>query len=75
MAKEGLFVGGSCGLAVVAAVRAARGLPKDAVVVVLLPDTGRNYVSKVFDDDWILESAGITPEDLSKPYRVFEEGE
>ena len=75
MAEEGLFVGGSCGLAVVAAVRAARGLPKDAVVVVLLPDSGRNYVSKVFDDDWVLESVGITPEDLSKPYRVFEEGE
>ena len=41
---------GSCGMAVVAAVRAARGLPEDAVMVVLLPDTGRNYVSKVFDD-------------------------
>jgi cystathionine beta-synthase len=75
MAEEGLFVGGSCGLAVVAAVRAARGLPKDAVVVVLLPDTGRNYVSKVFDDDWVLGNAGITLEDLSKPYRVFEEGQ
>jgi cystathionine beta-synthase len=75
MAEEGLFVGGSCGLAVVAAVRTARGLPKDAVLVVLLPDSGRNYVSKVFDDDWVLENAGITPEDLSKPYRVFEEGE
>jgi len=74
MREEGLFVGGSCGMAVVAAVRAARGLPDDAVVVVLLPDTGRNYVSKVFDDDWLLENAGITQEDLQRPYRVFEEG-
>jgi cystathionine beta-synthase len=74
MAEEGLFVGGSCGLAVVAAVREAKELPEDAVVVVLLPDTGRNYVSKVFDDDWLLENAEITPEDLKKPYRVFEEG-
>jgi cystathionine beta-synthase len=74
MREEGLFVGGSCGLAVVAAIRAAKGLPEDAVVVVLLPDTGRNYVSKVFDDDWLLENAGITPEELNKPYRVFEEG-
>ena len=75
MAEEGLFVGGSCGLAAVAAVRAAKDLPKDAVVVVLLPDTGRNYVSKVFDDDWLLENSGITLEDLTNPFRVFEEGE
>lgn len=75
MAEEGLFVGGSCGMAVVAAVRAAKELPEEAVVVVLLPDTGRNYVSKVFDDDWLLEHGGATPEDLEKPYRVFEEGD
>jgi cystathionine beta-synthase len=73
MAEEGLFVGGSCGMAVVAAVRVARELPRDAVLVVLLPDTGRNYVSKVFDDDWLVENSGVTPQDLSKPYRVFEE--
>ncbi len=74
MAEEGLFVGGSCGMAVVAAVRAARGLPEEAVVVVLLPDTGRNYVSKVFDDAWLLEHSDVTPEDLERPFRVFEEG-
>jgi cystathionine beta-synthase len=74
MREEGLFVGGSCGMAVVAAVRASKELPESAVVVVLLPDTGRNYVSKVFDDDWVLENSEATPEDLSKPYRVFEEG-
>ena len=74
MAEEGLFVGGSCGMAVVAAVRAAKELAEEAVVVVLLPDTGRNYVSKIFDDDWLLKRAGITLEDLQKPYRVFEEG-
>ncbi len=73
MAEEGLFVGGSCGMAAVAAVRAARGLPESAVVVVLLPDTGRNYVSKVFDDEWLLEHGGVSPEDLTKPHRVFEE--
>jgi len=74
MSEEGLFVGGSCGMAVVGAVRAAKGLPESAVVVVLLPDTGRNYVSKVFDDDWLLANSGATPEDLERPYRVFEEG-
>jgi cystathionine beta-synthase len=74
MREEGLFVGGSCGMVVVAAVRAAKGLPESAVMVVLLPDTGRNYVSKVFDDEWVLENSDATPEDLSRPFRVFEEG-
>ena len=43
--EEGLLVGGSCGMAVVAALRAARDLPADAVVVVLLPDSGKGYMS------------------------------
>jgi cystathionine beta-synthase len=73
MREEGLFVGGSCGMAVVAAVRAAKDLPESAVMVVLLPDTGRNYVSKVFDDEWVLANSEATPEDLSRPYRVFKE--
>ena len=73
MREEGLFVGGSCGMAVVAAVRAAKDLPQSAVLVVLLPDTGRNYVSKVFNDEWVLANSEATPEDLSRPYRVFKE--
>ena len=51
--EEGLLVGGSCGMAVVAALRAAESLPADAVVVVLLPDSGRGYMSKIFNDDWM----------------------
>ena len=51
--EEGLLVGGSCGMAVVAALRAAQDLPADAVVVVLLPDSGRGYMSKIFNDDWM----------------------
>ena len=51
--EEGLLVGGSCGMAVVAALQAARDLPDDAVVVVLLPDGGRGYLSKVFSDQWM----------------------
>ncbi len=51
--EEGLLVGGSCGMAVVAALRAAEGLPSEAVVVVLLPDSGRGYMSKIFNDDWM----------------------
>jgi cystathionine beta-synthase len=51
--EEGLLVGGSCGMAVVAALRAAKDLPADAVVVVLLPDSGRGYLSKIFNDEWM----------------------
>ncbi len=51
--EEGLLVGGSCGMAVVAALRVARDLPDDAVVVVLLPDSGRGYLSKIFNDEWM----------------------
>ena len=60
--EEGLLVGGSCGMAVVAALCAARDLPEDAVVVVLLPDSGRGYLSKIFDDAW-MSSYGFMHED------------
>ncbi|WP_035281897.1 PLP-dependent cysteine synthase family protein [Brevibacterium album] len=53
--EEGLLVGGSSGMAVVGALRTARALPAEAVVVVLLPDTGRGYLGKVFDDAWMHE--------------------
>jgi len=53
--EEGLLVGGSCGMAVVAALEIARTADPDAVVVVLLPDSGRGYLSKIFNDDWMLD--------------------
>jgi cystathionine beta-synthase len=53
--EEGLLVGGSCGMAVVAALRVARGLTPDDVVVVLLPDGGRGYLSKIFNDEWMAD--------------------
>ncbi|SFF08562.1 cystathionine beta-synthase [Actinacidiphila alni] len=51
--EEGLLVGGSCGMAVVAALEVARRLGPDDVVVVLLPDSGRGYLSKIFSDEWM----------------------
>ncbi|MDQ1531925.1 MAG: cystathionine beta-synthase, partial [Microbacteriaceae bacterium] len=51
--EEGLLVGGSSGMAVVAALRAAERLPSDALVVVLLPDGGRGYLGKIFNDRWM----------------------
>ncbi|MHB1613461.1 MAG: cystathionine beta-synthase [Actinomycetes bacterium] len=51
--EEGLLVGGSCGMAVVAALDVARRAGPEDVVVVLLPDGGRGYLSKVFNDEWL----------------------
>ena len=51
--EEGLLVGGSSGLAVAAALEIARELGEDDVVVVLLPDGGRGYLGKIFNDTWM----------------------
>ena len=51
--EEALLVGGSCGMAAVAALKVAEEAGPDAVVVVLLPDGGRGYLSKVFNDAWM----------------------
>jgi cystathionine beta-synthase len=51
--EEGLLVGGSCGTAVHAALVVAAELGPDDLVVVLLPDSGRAYLSKVFNDEWM----------------------
>ncbi|WP_375486022.1 cystathionine beta-synthase [uncultured Jatrophihabitans sp.] len=51
--EEGLLVGGSCGMAVVAAAEVARTAGPDDVIVVLLPDGGRGYLSKIFNEGWL----------------------
>ncbi|HEX7104665.1 MAG TPA: cystathionine beta-synthase [Acidothermaceae bacterium] len=53
--EEGLLVGGSSGMAVVAAVAMAKQMTQDDVVVVLLPDSGRGYLSKIFNDEWMAD--------------------
>jgi len=50
--EEGMLVGGSAGMAVVGAVRVAEADP-DKLVVVILPDSGRSYLSKIFNDAWM----------------------
>jgi cystathionine beta-synthase len=53
--EEGILVGGSTGTAVWAALEVGRQLGPDAVVVVLIPDSGRGYLSKLYDDDWMTD--------------------
>lgn len=60
--EEGLLVGPSCGMAAAAALQVAKDLPADAVVVVILPDGGRGYLAKVFNDSW-MKSYGFMADD------------
>jgi cystathionine beta-synthase len=60
--EEGLLVGGSCGMAAAAALRLAERLGPDDVIVVLLPDSGRGYLSKVFNDQWMASYGFLPPE-------------
>ena len=53
--EESILVGGSGGAAVVGALKMAEGLMEKQVVVTLLPDTGRNYLSKLYSDKWMSE--------------------
>ncbi len=68
--EHGLLVGGSSGMAVAAAVEVAQAGGPGDLVVVILPDGGRGYLSKVFDDDWMRafgflgEATGVTVRDV-----------
>jgi cystathionine beta-synthase len=68
--QEGILVGGSGGTAVFAALQVARELDDPAAtIVVLLPDTGRQYLSKVYSDAWMLQYGML---DRPEPVRVDE---
>ncbi len=54
--QEGILVGGSAGLALHAAIQVAVDSKPDDVIVVLFPDTGRNYLSKFFSDEWMRQN-------------------
>ncbi|MCE7008624.1 cystathionine beta-synthase [Kibdelosporangium philippinense] len=60
--EEALLVGGSCGMAAAAAIRLAERCGPDDVIVVLLPDGGRGYLSKVFNDKWLATYGFLPPE-------------
>jgi len=68
-AEEGILIGGSGGTAVAAALEIGQRLTVDDLVVVLIPDSGRGYLSRVFDDDWMagygfLHAEGRTVSDV-----------
>ena len=60
--EEALLVGGSCGMVVAAALRLAERTGPDDVIVVLLPDGGRGYLTKVFNDSWMASYGFLSPD-------------
>jgi cystathionine beta-synthase len=61
--KEGLFVGGSGGAVVSGAVKFAKEHPECKTIVVILPDSGSRYLSKLYDDDWMRENSFLEDEE------------
>jgi len=59
--EEAIFVGGSAGMAAWVAIEVARELTPDDLVVVLLPDTGERYLSKVHNDEWMRDNHLLDP--------------
>jgi cystathionine beta-synthase len=64
--EEGLLVGGSCGTALVGALEVAKRIDENKVIVVLLPDSGRSYLSKVYNDAWMRDQ-GFTERFPTRP--------
>ena len=60
--EEGVLLGGSCGLAIAAGLRVAETLGPDDLMIVLTPDSGRGYLSKVFNDDYLAPLGFLTAE-------------
>ena len=63
--EEGIFVGGSSGTALAAAMKVAEQLSEKHVMVVLLADSGERYLSKIYNDDWMRENRFLTPERIT----------
>lgn len=61
--KEGLFSGGSAGAAICGAIKFAKEHPECRTVVVILPDSGSRYLSKVYDEDWLRENSFLDDEE------------
>jgi len=68
-ATEGILMGESCGTALWAALQVARDLgDRDALFVVILPDGGRNYVGKLFNDEWLRRNGLLAADERVSDY-------
>lgn len=72
--EEGLMVGGSAGTAVAGMMKMADRFKENDVAVVLLPDLGERYLSKIFNDDWMRENGFLRPERITARYVIESKG-
>jgi cystathionine beta-synthase len=63
--EEGILGGGSCGMAVCAALEVAKDTPADKLIVVILPDGGRGYLSKIYNDEWMQNQGFLATSDMA----------
>jgi cystathionine beta-synthase len=70
--QEGILVGGSSGTAMFAALEVARDLAEEALVVVIFPDTGRNYLSKLYSESWMLQYGFLERREAIRVEEVLE---
>ncbi len=66
--EEGIFAGGSAGTAVAGALKFAEKLSERDVVVILLPDGGARYLTKIYNEDWMRENGFLVPERITLKY-------
>ena len=72
--EEGIFAGGSSGSAVAGMLKIAKEFKQDDLVVVLLPDSGDRYLSKIYNDDWMREYGFLVPERITIRYLLESKG-
>ena len=66
--EEGMLVGGASGAVVAGLIKYAKNFKPENVIVVLIPDTGNRYMSKIYSDDWMREHGYLTPEKVTLRY-------
>ncbi|MCZ6776060.1 MAG: cystathionine beta-synthase [Ignavibacteria bacterium] len=72
--EEGILAGGSSGTAVAGMLKIADRFKDDDVIVVIFPDSGERYLSKIYDDDWMREYGFLTPERITARYVMQSKG-
>jgi len=73
--EEGLMAGGSSGTAVAGMLKIADRFKQDDLIVVLLPDSGERYISKIYNDDWMREYGFLIPEKITARYVLQAKGQ
>lgn len=70
VSEEGLLVGPSSALALIGAIKASKKLTKPSRIVVIFPDSGRQYLSKAFNDEWLVTNGLMKKEEIQSSFNV-----